>query len=122
MVKISTYEALHLPGVHALYSELTIGQVPHCWSVTPALLEVSLQESSVEREWAELLEQRVLVALDDGDVAGFIHLGHQAANKWSDAYGVIRFLAIAEGSATWVTPCSRLQRRGCRRLVSNRAR
>ncbi|NKB66433.1 MAG: GNAT family N-acetyltransferase [Candidatus Latescibacteria bacterium] len=94
---IRPYTPNDLPGVHNLYNELTTDRVPHCWPVAASVLGTSLAEKDIERDWARLLEQVVLVAAEGAKISGFIHLGRQAANKWQDEHGVIRFLAYRRG-------------------------
>jgi GNAT superfamily N-acetyltransferase len=60
-------------------------------------MDASLREGAIDHEWAALQAQTVLVALDKCAIAGFIHLGHQAADSGNDAYVVIRFFAYRRG-------------------------
>ena len=96
-VEIRPYTPDDLPGVHALYNELTADRVPHCWPVAAPLLGAALTEGAVETRWARLEEQAVLVAIQGRQLAGFIHLGRQAANKWQGEHGIIRFFAYRRG-------------------------
>ncbi len=96
-MQVRRYTPDDLTGVHTLYSELTVGRVPHCWPVDPVLLGRALEEADVVREQTRLSEQTVFVVALADQIAGFIHLGAQAANKWEREKGVIRFLAYRRG-------------------------
>lgn len=96
-MEVRRYTPGDLAGVHALFNELTVGRVPHCWPVDPGILGNALAEADIEREGARLTEQVVLVAARGNKVAGFVHLAAEAANKRGGEKGVIRFLAYRRG-------------------------
>ena len=96
-IETRPYTPDDLAGVHALYNGLTAGRVPHCWPVEAPLLGAALSEGAVKHDWAALEEQAVFVAIQGGQLAGFVHLGRQATNKWQQEHGIIRFLAYRRG-------------------------
>ena len=96
-IETRPYTPDDLPAVHALYNGLTAGRVPHCWPVAAPLLGAALAEGAIKHDWAALEEQAVLVATQGDRLAGFVHLGRQATNKWQPEHGIIRFLAYRRG-------------------------
>lgn len=88
-----------LAAVHGLYTDLTVGRVPHCWSVAPEVLAAALETPDADGpDASQLTAQAVLVAGDGDGLSGFVHLGIQPAkDDGAPQPGVIRFLAYRRG-------------------------
>ena len=66
-IAVRPYLPDDLSRILDLYNALVVGRVPHCWPVTPASLDGTLQAGEVEREETRLLEQAIFVSGSDGD-------------------------------------------------------
>lgn len=95
---VRPYTPDDLAGVHAEYSRLVVGRVPHNWPVSLEEFGAMVDAPDLEREGARLTEQSVKIVGDDDGPAGFIHLGLQAPRDGvGPPVGVIRFLAYRRG-------------------------
>jgi len=100
-VRIQPYANSDLHAVHALYHDVVVGRVPHCWEVAPdTLSEVLSSPLGQECEDAVLVEQVVLIGHERGDIRGFVHAGVHKSKSASEDCGVIRFLCYSRHS--WI--------------------